>query len=82
MFELMRMNQRTTLTLFAVAAAAMLAGCASSAPSAASANSSIAASSSQPEENQPPADSPYSQPLMATGGDLVMLRVVSRGIAG
>jgi hypothetical protein len=76
------MTRQTILTLLALAAAAIVAGCASSAPSTPSANSPIAASTGQPEENKPPADSPYSQPLMATGGDLVMLRMAPRGIAG
>jgi|HubBroStandDraft_6_1064221.scaffolds.fasta_scaffold917681_2 hypothetical protein len=47
-----------------------------------------ATSSGQPQTNSTVTSagqdqaSPYSQPLMATGGDLVMLRIVTRGIAG
>lgn len=75
------MTRHTIFTLLVLAAAAFIAGCAPAARPAAGANSAIATSEGEPE-NKPPADSPYSQPLMATGGDLVMLRVASRGIAG
>jgi len=75
------MSKQTIFALLALAAAAMIAGCAPSASSAGSANTPIAASAGQQETN-PPADSPYNQPLMATGGDLVMLHVAPRAIAG
>ncbi len=75
------MTRHTILILLALAAAGIIAGCTPAARPAAVASPAIAASEGQPE-NKPPADSPYSQPLMATGGDLVMLRVASRGIAG
>jgi hypothetical protein len=83
MFEAMRMNKQITLTLLALVAA-MIAGCAASArpdnANGAGANAAIS-SASQPE-SKPQSASPYSQPLMATGGDMVMLHVASRGIAG
>jgi hypothetical protein len=79
----MRMNKQVILSLFAVAAAAMLAGCApSTRPAEANAAGSNAAISSAGQSEAKPQDTPYSQPLMATGGDLVMLPVTSRGIAG
>lgn len=75
------MTRQTIFTLLALAAAMFIAGCASTTRPAADANSAAVTSDGQPETRLP-ANSPYSQPLMATGGDLVMLPVASLGIAG
>ncbi|HKD68337.1 MAG TPA: hypothetical protein VKB84_15935 [Candidatus Binataceae bacterium] len=74
--------KQAIFTIFAVAAAAIVAGCASGPGGANSpgANSAVTSSAGQ-QQTSPPADSPYSQPLMATGGDMVMLDVTSGGIA-
>ncbi len=79
----MRMNKQAIITLLAAAAVAMIAGCGTSMHSgdanAAGANSTM--SSASQDNSKMPAASPYSQPLMATGGDLVMLRIAP-GVAG
>jgi hypothetical protein len=75
----MKMIKSGILTLLAITAVALSVGCAASNghPATGAADSGSAAST--PEEiNQP---SPYSQPLMATGGDLVMQDWGKRGIA-
>jgi len=66
----MKMIKRGILTLLAITAVALTAGCAASngRPARGAADSGSAASA-QEQIDQP---SPYSQPLMATGGDLVM----------
>jgi ABC-type phosphate/phosphonate transport system substrate-binding protein len=77
------MKKQAILILFAVAIAAMLAGCAaSSSYDANTAGANAAISSAGQTGAKPQEATPYSQPLMATGGDLVMLRVTSTGIAG
>jgi hypothetical protein len=63
------------LVLIALGALTLVAGCTTS-------------SSGQPQSGAAPTvtsagmASPFDQPLMATGGDLVMLRIESRAIAG
>ncbi|MGO9056278.1 MAG: hypothetical protein ACLQU2_02670 [Candidatus Binataceae bacterium] len=63
------------LALIAFAALALAAACTTSSNGPPSAITSAG-------QNGNGQASPYDQPLMATGGDLVMLRIVSRGIAG
>jgi hypothetical protein len=79
----MKMIKQAVFTFLAVMTAAIVAGCGPLALSgnakAAGANSAITSADQQPAK---PQATPYSQPLMATGGDLVMLRVRSPGIAG
>ncbi len=72
----------TTKIIFSVAAlvlAAVAAGCTPAAHPGADTNSTVATSGSQA---QPQANSPYNQPLMATGGDLVMRQAALRAVAG
>ncbi len=71
------MIKNSILTLLAITALAMAAGCAASNghPVAGAAGSGASA------EEQTDQASPYSQPLMATGGDLVMLDLEKLGIA-
>lgn len=69
--------------LIALAALTMTAGCTTSSsgqPQDGVAGTNPAITSAGQDRNEQP--SPYNQPLMATGGDLVMLRSVSRAIAG
>jgi hypothetical protein len=66
-----------TLVLIALAALTMMAGCATS--SSGQTQSGAAPTVTSAGQDQA---SPFNQPLMATGGDLVMLRIVSRAIAG
>jgi hypothetical protein len=81
----MIMIKHAIFTLLVLAAGAMIAGCGTSArpgdASAAGGNSAITSSEGGQQAN-PQEATPYNQPLMATGGDLVMLRVRSGGIAG
>ena len=68
------------LALIALAAVTIVSGCTTSSsgqPQAGAASTNPTVTSAGEDQA-----SPYSQPLMATGGDLVMLRIVSRGIAG
>ncbi len=76
----MRLIHRAVFTLFTIMVAAILAGCGSSANTAAGADSAPTAAGQQ--QGKPQMATPYSQPLMATGGDLVMLDGGLRGIAG
>jgi hypothetical protein len=77
----MKMINSGILTLLAIMALAMAAGCAASngQPGAGAAGSGSAAGA--PAEEQSNQASPYSQPLMATGGDLVMLHWKKGAIA-
>jgi hypothetical protein len=68
----MTMTKRAILTVLAIAAAAMATGCGPSILSTADAGATAPAGQQQ---NKPQMVTPYSQPLMATGGDLVMLPV-------
>jgi hypothetical protein len=69
------MRISSIFVLIALAALTLAAGCTTS-------------SSGQPQSGAAPTitsagqPSPFDQPLMATGGDLVMLRIASRAIAG
>lgn len=76
----MKKIKPVVFTFLAVMTAAIVAGCG---PLALSGNSKAnpAVTSADQPPTQPQA-SPYSQPLMATGGDLVMRRVRSTGVAG
>jgi hypothetical protein len=80
----MRAIKQATIVVFALLTTALIAGCAPSAqPGGADtggANSTV--SSDGQQQNEPQMVTPLSQPLMATGGDLVMLPVRSPGIAG
>ena len=76
----MRLIHQAFLILFTIVTAAILAGCGSSANTAAGADSALRAAGQH--ESKPQMATPYSQPLMATGGDLVMLDGGLRGIAG
>jgi hypothetical protein len=73
------------MAIFALIMGAVLAaaGCAASNnqtnQGAGSGNPAITSAEQNQAERQP---SPYDQPLMATGGDLVMRQVAARGIAG
>jgi hypothetical protein len=78
----MKMIKPAVFTFLAVMTAAIVAGCG---PLGLSGNANTAgANSAVTSANQPttPEATPYSQPLMATGGDMVMLRVRPLGIAG
>jgi len=69
--------------LIALAALALVAGCTASSSGQrqdAMAGSNPAMTTAGRSGNDQA--SPYDQPLMATGGDMVMLNIVSRGIAG
>jgi hypothetical protein len=71
------------LTFLAAAALTLAAACtASNGPSGASAGASGSAATAGQEQGEPSAAATFDQPLMATGGDLVMLRAPSRSIAG
>jgi hypothetical protein len=73
-----KMIKNGILTLLAAVAIAMAAGCTASTDQ----SGPGAARKSTLGQSQAEQGSPYTQPLMATGGDLVMLRIQSRGIAG
>ncbi len=69
--------------LIALAALALMAGCTASSsgqPQDAMAGANPAMTTADRSGNDQA--SPYDQPLMATGGDMVMLDIVSPGIAG
>jgi len=70
------MIKRGILTLLAITVLAIAAGCAASNGQP---GTGAAGSAAEEQTNQA---SPYSQPLMATGGDLVMLHWERGTIAG
>jgi hypothetical protein len=75
------MIKQAIFTTLALSAAAMFVGCSMWArPEAAGLKSAYTSATNRQEKN-PPAASPYNQPLMATGGDLVMLRLSSHDLA-
>jgi hypothetical protein len=76
------MIKNTIVLTFLAAAAITLAACTTS--SLSSSENRGAPGSAASLEGQEPASAAatYNQPLMATGGDLVMLRILSRDIAG
>jgi hypothetical protein len=74
----MKAIKQVTFVLFALLAAAIIAGCTASARSG---DSSTMSSAGQ-QQDEPQIDSPFNQPLMATGGDLVILHAAPPGIAG
>ena len=78
----MKMIKPTVLTFLALMTAAIVAGCGSLGLSgnAGTAGANPAVVSAGQQETQPQTATPYSQPLMATGGDMVMLRVRSPGV--
>jgi hypothetical protein len=74
----MKASKQVTFVLFALLAAPIIAGCTASARSGASSTMTSAGQ----QQGESPMDSPLNQPLMATGGDLVILRAAPRVIAG
>jgi hypothetical protein len=73
------MIKSSILTLLAISALVMAVGCAVNGhPGGAAGSGSAVATPAEEQVNQP---SPYSQPLMATGGDLVMRDIEKLGIA-
>ncbi|HEY2104178.1 MAG TPA: hypothetical protein VGH29_00240 [Candidatus Binataceae bacterium] len=77
----MKMIKRLVFSFLAVTTVAIAAGCG---PLGLSGTASTAANPAVTSAGQPsgPQATPYSQPLMAAGGDLVMLCLKARGIAG
>jgi hypothetical protein len=72
------------ITFLAAAALTLAAGCTASNSHSGEGvgTAGSAPSSAGQEQAEPSAAATFNQPLMATGGDLVMLRVPSRSIAG
>ena len=71
------------VTIFAIATVAMVAGCATlGIPGKTGTSGANSAISSADQSRTSPQATPYSQPLMATGGDLVMLSLTRSDVAG
>jgi hypothetical protein len=77
----MRAIKQATL-VFALTTAALVAGCSPTARPGDAVNANSAVSSASQQQNEPDTVTPLNQPLMATGGDLVMLQRPSPAIAG